>query len=302
MLARCSGRDARSAEQGYDPPMRRVLHRLRSATSSSSAPFDPQPDATGQLDRAARKQWFRDHYETAAGEVEAFLGSTGVDLAGKEIADVGCGEGITDLGLVHRVRPRRLVGFDLNPVDPARLLLAAREARVCSELPNELEFVVSAPAALPAPDDAFDVVITWSAFEHVEQPVSLLDEIRRVLRPDGVLFLQLWPFYYSEQGSHLWHWFPEGYANLRYTEDEIARRLRSDEVTHPDWIEHRLVDNRTLNRITLDELHRSLLAAGFYVAKAELVTSSAHLTKELNRFPLGDLLVGGVKLVARPSW
>lgn len=50
----------------------------------------------------------------------------------------------------------------------------------------------------------YDVVVTWSALEHVAEPVSMLREIRRILRPGGVLFLQLWPFYYSDRGSHLW--------------------------------------------------------------------------------------------------
>ncbi len=39
---------------------------------------------------------------------------------------------------------------------------------------------------LPFPDDAFDVVISSNVLEHVNDLDGLLDEIRRVLRPDGV--------------------------------------------------------------------------------------------------------------------
>ena len=244
--------------------------------------------------------WFWDHYEYAAKEVVAWLDAGGVPLAGREVADIGCGDGIIDLGVVHRGGPARLVGFDVNPVDTGHLLRRAREEGVADELPPSLEFRVSDARAIPAEDAAFDVVITWSAFEHVAEPVSVLREARRILRPDGVLFLQLWPFYYSERGSHLWDWFPDGFHHLTQHEDEIREGMG---VASPDadgHAQYMFREFRHLNRITVDELQRALLAAGLSVRKFELMTGSVHVPDELARYPLSQLGISGVMLLASP--
>jgi len=60
----------------------------------------------------------------------------------------------------------------------------------------------------PFEDNEFDSVVTNQVFEHVFQPVEFLREIRRVLRPGGILLLTV-PFVWDE------HEQPRDYA--RYT-------------------------------------------------------------------------------------
>jgi SAM-dependent methyltransferase len=272
------------------------------ATAAGAAPVsDILPQAGGGVDRGERSQWFHDHFGHAAGEVIDFLAGDGIDLAGKEVADLGCGDGITDLGLALKAAPATLTGFDVNRTNTEHLLAEARAENVAQELPPNLRFETCGETDIPAPDAAFDAIVSWSAFEHVLQPVEVLREIRRVIKPEGVFFLQLWPFYFSEHGSHLWHWFPDGFANLRHGDDEIERRLRADTTTDPGWIEQKLKDNRTLNRITLDGLQQAMLVAGFHPVKVELLSHTFRLSPELNRFPLSDLAIGGVKLLAVPA-
>jgi SAM-dependent methyltransferase len=259
------------------------------------------PSAPRRRDDTPEQTWFWDHYEWASGQVVAWLESGGWTLADREVADIGCGDGIIDLGIVHRARPARLVGFDVDPVDVDHLLARAREAGVDATLPPALEFRVSAPRAIPADDASFDVVVTWSAFEHVAEPVSVLREARRILRPDGVLFLQLWPFYYSERGSHLWDWFPEGFHHLTQHEDEISDGMGVTSPDAADWSKYMFKEFRHLNRITVDELQRALLAAGLSVRKFELETGSVDVTDELARYPLSQLGIAGVKLLAVPA-
>jgi SAM-dependent methyltransferase len=272
---------------------------MEDATAAGDAPVsDILPSAQGGVDRSARSQWFHDHFRKAADEALDFLRGDGIGLEGKEVADVGCGDGITDLGIALRGRPARLTGFDINVTDARHLLSEAQAEGVADHLPPSLRFERSGETAIPAPDDAFDVILSWSAFEHVLKPVEVLSEIRRILRPDGVFFLQLWPFYFSEHGSHLWHWFPDGFANLRHTDEEIEQRLRADTDTSPAWIEQKLKDNRTLNRITLDGLQQAMLVAGLQPVKVELLSHTFRLSPELNRFSLSDLAISGVKLLA----
>lgn len=250
----------------------------------------------------AEHAWFHQHYGQAAQEIVSFFNDGGVSLSGLDIADIGCGDGIMDLGFVEQARPRTLQGFDLNPVDPGALLRRAQLNGIdIDAIPSELSFHVSGPVALPADTHSFDRVFTWSAFEHVGDPVRLLMEIKRILRPDGVLFLQLWPFYHAHQGGHLWDWFPEGWAHLLKTEDEITSAMRADDKGNPEFTEYMIDEIRHLNRTTVDDLHRAILAAGMYVTRFQLLTETVHVPIELSRYPLSSLGIGGVKLLAVPA-
>lgn len=50
-------------------------------------------------------------------------------------------------------------------------------------------------------DNHFDVVMSFSVFEHIVKPKPAIDEIKRVLRPEGVVYLGIHPFS-SESGNH----------------------------------------------------------------------------------------------------
>ena len=58
---------------------------------------------------------------------------------------------------------------------------------------------------------------------------------------------------------------------------------------------------RSLNRVRVDRLQRSLLAAGMIVTKLELITNATHIPRELAHMPLSLLGVGGVKVLAVPA-
>jgi SAM-dependent methyltransferase len=244
--------------------------------------------------------WFDDHFTQAASEIINFLADEGVLLSGLDVADVGAGDGIIDLAIALRESPASLVGFDINPVDVDHLVREARAHGVAEGLPPNLHFVRSEIFSLPTETASFDAVFTWSAFEHVADPTRLLGEIKRVLRPDGFLFLQLWPFYYSEHGGHLWEWFPdETFVALRRPPDEVAAAIRGNPQGDPHWAESRLHDFRTLNRLTLNGLQRALLEAGFAIRKVELLSNVFNLPEGIDReFPLTDLAISGVKLLA----
>jgi ubiquinone/menaquinone biosynthesis C-methylase UbiE len=272
--------------------------RLRRAKTSEKA--DDEPTTIGGP-RSPESTWFWDHYEWAVDQIVQFLDGSGFSPEGRDIADLGCGDGILTLGLARRIRAQSIVGFDVNPVDLGHLTRQTLNEGVSPELPPELEFCVSEHERLPAEPDSFDFVSTWSAFEHIANPGAMLSEVRRVLRPQGLLYLQLWPFYFSERGSHLWEWFPESFHHLLSPEPTILEELRNSDVKPRDWTEMMAREFRQLNRLTLDELQRCILGAGLSVVKLELLTNAVFVPRELVRYPLSDLGVTGVKLLAIPS-
>ena len=245
-----------------------------------------------------RGQWFREHYEQAPREIVDFFGGDGISLTGKRVGDIGCGDGIIDLGLCHLAEPAHLVGFDLVQTDLELLSDVAREHDVEQGIPETLEFRKAAPDHLPCDDAAFDFLFSWSAFEHIKEPEVVAREMRRVLRPDGVVMIQVWPFYHSEHGSHLAPWFPEGFAQLVLRPDELAEEVRQAPGDDPAWSEYLLDLVPDLNRITVDDLQRALLSAGFIVGKVELLTNCFHIPRALAHLPLSLLGVAGVKLLA----
>ncbi len=255
----------------------------------------------GHRRRSPESQWFWDHYELAAKQIVSFCKSAGLTLADLEIADIGCGDGIMALGLFDQVRPRKLVGFDVVPTNVENLLARGRAERVIEAVPDRLEFRHAGATSLPASDGEFAFVYSWSAFEHIADPISVLGEIRRILRPDGHFFLQLWPFYHSAKGSHLWDWFEDDFHHLTHGTEEIVAAVRASSRHPPHWASYMSHEFEQLNRITVSELQEAVLAAGFVVRRLELLAPPTILTRELAHYSWTDLAVGGVKLLAVPD-
>ncbi|MGH9177828.1 MAG: class I SAM-dependent methyltransferase [Acidimicrobiales bacterium] len=268
------------------------LRRMSAPPVPGAAP--PAPPGPGP--------WPEDSYTVATAEVVQFFGDEGIDLRGTALADIGCGDGVMDLGMVHHAEPSLVVGYDINAVDTASLLARARARGVAgAELPAELRFEVCGDTTLPAADHTFDHVFSWSAFEHVLRPLPVLKEAHRVLKPGGFLMIQLWPFYHSKHGSHLWDWFPDGFAQLLYDPAAVEGHVLAHPDQGPAWTDALLGAFRELNRITLDDLHRALLGAGFDVVKLQLLTETFHIPEPLAHLPLSLLGTSGVKLLAAPQ-
>jgi SAM-dependent methyltransferase len=52
------------------------------------------------------------------------------------------------------------------------------------------------------PDKSFEVVLSWSALEHIPNPSAVFSECLRILKPGGYLYLHFGPLYYSPWGYH----------------------------------------------------------------------------------------------------
>jgi ubiquinone/menaquinone biosynthesis C-methylase UbiE len=69
---------------------------------------------------------------------------------------------------------------------------------------TNLDFCTGSAVALDFSDDLFDVVVSFETIEHLVEQAQMLAEIRRVLRPDGVLVISSpnRPIYFEESGEH----------------------------------------------------------------------------------------------------
>lgn len=279
---------------------RQLVERLRARREEPKAPIAELAPAAAEPG-SSQSQWFWDHYDLAATQIAEAFDAEGLSLSGRTVADVGCGDGIMDLGLFDKTRPATLTGFDVNQTDTGYLYGRAREESVDTTPREGLSFERSQIGRLPAEDGVFDYAFSWSAFEHISRPIEVLGEVRRILAPGGAFFLQLWPFYMSAKGSHLWDWFPEDFHHLQRPESEIAAEVLASDLKAADWTQMMTREFQHLNRITIDELQRAMLASGFVVRRLELLSSPTRLTPELARYSWLDLGVSGIKLIATPA-
>jgi ubiquinone/menaquinone biosynthesis C-methylase UbiE len=101
------------------------------------------------------------------------------------IIDVGCGFGAMNIVLAHRFVDSEIVGIDLSD---SLLRLANRSAQVAS-LGDRVRFEKADVHQIPYDDDSFDVAINTNMVHLADDPVQMLNEIERILVPNGCLFI-----------------------------------------------------------------------------------------------------------------
>lgn len=101
---------------------------------------------------------------------------------GMRLLDVGCGPGTITTGLARAVSPGEVVGIDVSDdvIESAR----AHAAEVGA---TNARFETASVYALPYADGSFDVAHAHQVMQHLADPVAALAEIRRVLRPGGLV-------------------------------------------------------------------------------------------------------------------
>jgi ubiquinone/menaquinone biosynthesis C-methylase UbiE len=212
-------------------------------------------------------------------EYEALADRIAADRSGR-VLDWGCGWG--QVTALLRERGVDAQPFDYRPDEPA-----PGEARL-ERFPDIVCRFSPDPVTLPFPNESFDAVLSCGVLEHVQDPDASLEELRRVLRPRGRLYVAKLPnrrsylerlakrlgLYYHGQLEHDTLWTPEEareaaarhgfdvldvrYANmLPLTVDHpLAARLAG-----PVWTVNRLLSrvpglNRFATNVELDAERR----------------------------------------------
>ncbi len=239
--------------------------------------------------------WFYRHFDHAAETIISYLLGDSPLLRGR-ILDVGCGDGITDLGVALRTGCRELIG-----VEPfkqyERLPGILKENNIPADImPPNLRFMAEDANFLPFPDDSFDVVLSWGSMEHIAGGyLQALREVKRVLRHDG-LFMAAPGLFYSNIGHHLDEFSKEPFFHLKKTREEIREMVLN---TPPKYIDRsgEFASNEQywqwfceLNPITVARFEQELRALDFRPWRIALRTDGlVEYTPQIEHYPIQDL-------------
>ena len=120
------------------------------------------------------RRWGHQHFELP------MFQHLGLDVKNKDILEIGCGNGYGG-HLLNQLGPKSYVGLDVME----------EQVEIAQRNYPQYKFIVQDAADLGQFADASrDVVIIFGVLHHIPEWRKVLDEIRRVLKPNGSLFLE----------------------------------------------------------------------------------------------------------------
>ncbi len=289
--------DGELGEPGDDPGSGQTRWRIESDDEN----FD-----IGELSwNKQHSDWFFRHFDHATRVIVNMMLDESPRLRGK-IIDVGCGDGIIDLGVYLRCQPELLVG-----IDPFKGFERLPEIIAANHLPKEvldderLQFKAEDGNSIPYPDNYFDVALSWGSLEHIAGGYrKTLEEIQRVLKPDGLLFVHPGLFY-GPAGNHLGEFFDDPFIHLKIPPEELQQRLLNnppelmDRAGYTASAEEYWQWYTELNPISVDDFEKELRAMGFEPWRVALRhTDLVEYTPALQEYSFTDLATSELYLSA----
>ena len=201
----------------------------------------------------------RDYFTTDCDGYDRFLQSSGElperikealiwagDLRGKQVLDLGCGRGELVCELAHRGAFAVGVDYAEEALELASELASTMEPQIR----ERVKLLRSDAKVLPFGDDSFDAVLMVDVYEHLHpyEIVATLSEIKRTLRPGGLLVIHT--------GPNTW-FYKYGYPLVRFVGGKLLRREMRESYRHEsDQILH-------VNEQSPLSLFQGLKSAGF---------------------------------------
>jgi len=143
--------------------------------------------------------------------------------SGRRVLDAGCGTGYGST-ILAEAGARSVLGVDI-----AEPVLEA----VRPDAHPAVTFEVGDVTRLELPDAVFDLVVCFELIEHVENPNRVLDELARVLAPDGLLIVSSpnRAAYVPGNPHHVHEFLPDELREALESRFESVRLLRQH-----DWV------------------------------------------------------------------
>ena len=200
-------------------------------------PTDPYA-ATDQLDDAliqviVTRLEVRGRHPAFARMLQDYLEVMDIDAA-RAVLDLGCGTGVAARAIARRPSfSGQVIGIDLSPT------LAATAARLAAAEGLAIDFRAGDTRSLAFADGTFDAVVAHTLLSHVADPLAVIREAARLVRPGGMIGL-----------------FDGDYASLTFGHADPAQGKANDEA---------LIAGVVTSPRVMRQMPRLLQAAGLHL-------------------------------------
>ena len=238
-------------------------------------------------------------------ETASFCG----DLSGVEMLDIGGGDMIADIGLlplgIKHITTLDVLERNWNVVEHAANEIKKAGFPVADDYASRLKYLTYDGTTFPFPDNHFDFVYSWSAFEHIPDVPAVLREARRVVKPTGRVFIQVYPWFHCFAGSHLSDFIQEPFFHLKRPKEWVRSRLEEFVAAHPDqqdvvfgamWPEY-----CRLNGYSARKFLAAASEAGFCIERLQSTINEDHVESAPSDVPLADIVTWGSMVLLRPG-
>lgn len=178
---------------------------------------------------------------------------------GQHVLEVGCSDGLA-CDLMAQLGASKVWGVDLWTEN------------VGSEYSSSTtEFRRDNADQLSFPDQQFDLTYSIATFEHLKNPIKVLQEMLRVTKIGGCVYVQAGPLYHSPFGHHMFSCFSDyPWAHLRLTPQQMVAHIqakgRGDAVRHEtgstveEYVKN-MLSTEHINGLFLSQYHLQEFAA-----------------------------------------
>lgn len=167
----------------------------------------------------------------------------------RSVLDLGCGTGIAARAIAHRKAfVGHITGVDMSPY------LIAEAKRLADEegLTSSIEFRTGDSQRLELPDASFDSAVAHTLVSHVPEPIAVLRELARIVKPGGSIAI-----------------FDGDYASLTFGTDDPVKGKADDET---------IIDAIVTNPRVMRQMPQLLREAGL-----ELTASFAYVVADIGK-------------------
>lgn len=216
----------------------------------------------------------------------------------KVILDIGCGAAGKTL-YYAALGARKVYGIEVVEHYEEEANALARE----KGLEDKFQFILGDAANVPFGDNFFDTIIMNDAMEHVDEPLKVLNECYRVLKPGGRLYVNF-PPYYHPYGAHLSDVMGFPWIHLFFSDETLIKVYKDLVEDLPDGqsrIDFRISRDEKgreyfsyINRMTIKRFNKILNETDYQIIYYQEVPLRKFLTP-LARAPF--LKEGLVKMV-----